>query len=345
MSDDEENSQGKESLNSTEKAKLKESAGISPARIFSKKLKHEKMGYMENRRVLTEEAHRLDRGEEVNYKKPRDKTEILSEKLSSWMVKEIQDKEVNKTALGKSTSTGSALILQTTLPLAAPSAAVDVSTSIMNFDKLISPGDLSPNKILPYDDFFQILQQYNHESQSHSPVQNNQSPYSKQYPKNADFEERSQDRKEPLLADNDALENPPAPAAKINLIQHLQQTDEQFNAYLKIAEGEQLSTKLLARLSSNLAKPRKARKIIPLGKEAMSLTDSRGRASKIASKGFPNIFGNTPAPPTKESPQHDNKEEDLNESDILTRLLPQHRGKSIFSTFRILFDSFFSTIS
>jgi hypothetical protein len=63
-----------------------------------------------------------------------------------------------------------------------------------------------------------------------------------------------------------------------------------FNSYLKVSEGEQLSSKLLAKLSSNLSKPRKPRRLVPLGKDAICLTDSRGRQTKHASKGFQNLF-------------------------------------------------------
>jgi hypothetical protein len=285
--------------------------GMSPAKIFSKKLKHEKIGYMKMNSVLGEEAARLEHGAEVNYRKKKDKNEVLNEKLSTWMISEIQESEMNKTAIGKLSAANA---LHTSSFNMVPLVGATNSALIVNFDSLSSPGDLSVKRILPFDEFFNVIQSYgdyNGQDYSNNKISAEVSQGDR-FPK----------EKPPLLAEDgneqyDHIAKTPAE----NVVQFLQKTDEQFNAYLKISEGEQLSSKLLSRLSSNLAKPKKTRRIIPLGREAMALTDSRGRASKIATKGFPNIF-------QEDEANIVTRDVDKIEKDIAGRLLSQ--GTRIF---------------
>lgn len=309
------------------------------------------------RQVLGEEAQRLDRAEEVNYRKPRDKSDLLSDKLSSWMVRELQEGEVNKTAIGKVSANVNAV--HSSL---APLTSSAINATITNFDTILSPSEYSVTKILPFNEFFDVIQNYQHQQQ---PRDTNTSPTKEGIggkggrtgsPKKAMIASDGGNPSfggppngiEGLEIYSPSYQSPPRTAGtsspmlntttsggiggggKINMVQHLQQNDDQFNAYLKISQGEQLSNKLLSRLSSSLSRPRKPRRIAPLGRDAMALTDSRGKAAKIASKGFVNIFAgakegvNTPSP--KKGKDEAEEEMEEKESDILTRL--QGRGAS-----------------
>jgi hypothetical protein len=308
-----ENFDGKsESNENTEGKRGAAIEGMSPAKIFSKKLKHEKIGYMKMNSVLGEEAARLEHGAEVTYRKKKDKNEVLNEKLSTWMISEIQENEMNKTAIGKLSASNA---LHTSSFNMVPLTGATNSALIVNFDSLSSPGDLSVKRILPFDEFFNVIQSYG---------DNNGQDYSNNRKSvDAAQSEGFPKEKPPLLAEDcsEQYDHSITKKPAENVVQFLQKTDEQFNAYLKISEGEQLSSKLLSRLSSNLAKPKKTRRIIPLGREAMALTDSRGRASKIATKGFPNIFQEDEANVVT-------RDIDKIEKDIAGRLLSQ--GTRIF---------------
>jgi hypothetical protein len=280
--------------------------GSSPAKIFSKKLKHEKIGYMKMDSVLGEEANRLQRGEEIIFRKGRDKSDLLHDNLSSWMLREIQDTEVSKTAIGKSSSIQ---LSNSVAPLSQPK--IDASAMIVNFDEITSPGDFSAKKILPFEEFFSLLQSFGGSGAPDISSQSGQNAQlSDEMESNPFADPQPMEQESPVLS--------PVRTAPENLVQHLQKTDSQFSAYLKISEGEQLSSKLLSKLSTNLTKPRNPRKIIPLGKEAMALTDSRGRASKIATKGFPNMFNHSPRKSADNA-----MDEDVQEGNILTRLQSQ----------------------
>jgi hypothetical protein len=208
------------------------------------------------------------------------------------MIQELQDHEIGKTAIGKSNT-------QTLNTSVAPLTLVGTRTTIVNFDSLLSPGQLSASKMLPFEEFYNILQQ-NENRERHALTSSENQRRTNKNPKHSNSSNK------PILAEsNDLLstseEMPTAvetnfdkitstQPARIDLTSQLQSRDELFNSYLKVSEGEQLSTKLLAKLSSNLSKPKKPRRLVPLGKDAICLTDSRGRQTKHASKGFQNLF-------------------------------------------------------
>lgn len=278
------------------------------------------------------------------------------------MVRELQESEVSKTAIGKVSSTQSSSFHNGSIaPLTSNTIAT--SATVMNFDNLLSPSDYSVSKVMPFSDFFQVIQNYQEKQLEYERAVSQQQQQRREQltsPERASSKSFQSPKKPSVIAVDDL---PPAPSAagleqyspvyslqtssstgpislqkeasvaKINMIQHLQQTDQQFNAYLKLAEGEQFSNKLLSRLSSNLSKPRKPRRVAPLGRDAIALTDSFGRSAKIASKGFQNIFA---APkdklnqalggvsPEKTGPVDEELEE--KEGDIMTRLHGHPKG-------------------
>jgi hypothetical protein len=323
--------------------------------------------------VLGDEAFRLDRAEEINYAKPREKNDLLNEKLSSWMIKEIQEKEISSTAIGKATGPNQHFPPNATLTSLTPIATSTYASSkamIMNFDNILSPSGLSAKPLLPFNEFFHIIQDYSKKQEEEAAAiaaataaaeaanNHRKSAGSRHRPppvaagggvtfsddedndggdefkslggtgggKKKDRHQSShipfgglgasQSLSSTLPADSSFHgEDPPSlvssspshPAPPtlqhqgsvgnsnkgINMMQQLSAQDDQFQAYLKISQGEQLSNKLLSRLSSNLAKPRKIRYLAPLGKGAMELKDSRGKADKNANKGFLNIFSSS----------------------------------------------------
>eukprot|EP01038_Epipyxis_sp_PR26KG_P010993 gene10993-14767_t len=75
-----------------------------------------------------------------------------------------------------------------------------------------------------------------------------------------------------------------------NAIKILMEADPQFESFLKIAGKELPVESTTAKIKSNLLKPKRVKNIPPLGRDAIYLTDSRGRISKLSNKGFTNHF-------------------------------------------------------
>lgn len=241
----------------------------------------------------------MESGEEVQIKKPRDKSNLLEEKLSTWMLQEIQSKEANKTGVG-ATATPALKNSIRNQPLAIddnvlhPVGNGKYSKSMNDFNSTLNA--YSPQKVLPFEEFYTLIQKYS--TSQNLPSGDNsisqeiaglKSP-SKRNAKLTNNEYKVvQDQ---LLGDEDGVELETGNLETANLLKHLLDKDDKFDAFLKVSENEQLSSKLLTKLSNNsgLMKEKKARRIAPLGKDAINLTDSRGQASKHAKKGFRNVF-------------------------------------------------------
>lgn len=242
----------------------------------------------------------MDFAEEEEIKKERDKSNLLEDKLSLWMLKEIQSKEVNKTGIGAMASPS--LKTNTRNQPLAFAINDDVlrfgnSPKRDGFANNTSANNFSPQKVVPFEEFYALLQ-----SHSESNIKASESKFNVsreilglQSP-NGGANHNSYHPVVSLDQDtssaNTALSMIETQQESANLLKHLSDKDKRFESYLKVSENEQLSSKLLSKLStnSNLMKSKKVRRVAPLGKDAMNLTDSRGRTSKHAKKGFVNVF-------------------------------------------------------
>lgn len=196
------------------------------------------------------------------------------------MLNEIQKQEIMKTASGGINSNKNNIGHATTL------ATINTAgiASISNVDLFANPGSYSPQKVLPFDEFYTIIKSYSEtalQEQRPSSAARHGGKLAEEDEDDKAQKGENADEDEPLLA--------PEPA---NIVKHLMEKDKHFDAYLKMSERELPSSKLMNKLNSNITKPKKVRRTAPLGKEAVLLVDSRGKVSKLADKGFPNVFAN-----------------------------------------------------
>lgn len=245
------------------------------------------------------------------------------------MVNEVQSKEVIKTASGGIVSSLSA-------PKISSLTGVDSSTLIAHINSLPSTASYSPSKMLPFDEFYTILQNY---SMPKSPDPNTKnptkdsrgirSPQSIYKGRFSQEEECVPDKKLEIQMELPMSSSPHQKyighVEQTNIVKHIMDIDPKYESFLKISEQEQVSKKLLAKLNSNLTKPRMPRKVAPLGKEALSLTDSRGKASRMSLKGFRNVFkANVATESTPQTPHTDMNEYEnghrIIEMDVIDRL-------------------------
>eukprot|EP01039_Chlorochromonas_danica_P008376 gene8376-9232_t len=267
----------------------------SSSKLFNKLTRPEKMGFLDSSSLLREEANRFSMTETVLTRKPRDKNNILEEKISSWMLHGIQHQQIEKAA------TRSTTIIPNDRTIWAAAS-----------EKVLASSHYSPSKVLPFDEYYTLLKEVQQGDDERRPptADSVNSVASSSTNKQARGQQTVESKPitstntggvvNSTLKDSSTLnrsssvsieETKPVPTASINLIKHFTEHDKNFEAYLKIAELEQPSAKLFAKLNnSKLIKPKKIRRMAPLGRDAVQLLDSRGRASKLAMRGFVNVF-------------------------------------------------------
>lgn len=297
-----------------------------PDKLF-KLMKRERLGAVDSRVLLTSEAAKLDSAEVLLVKKHKDKNTLLEDEMSDWMLSNLQKHQITRTAGGGAMLPTGSLSSDVgqhhpTTAWAAQQVAVQQQAP-SEFTKLLAKAPLqqqegeqsllhSPQRMLPFDQFYAMFREYGSHTQSQTT-----SPMASPTPAEAPGPTNT---KEPLLATDDLDTPTPAPgpsespkAAIIeqtaekglpkvestNLLKKMVEVDPGFDRFLKLAphmrsneagEKTALGPPSLKGSSSSLTKLRPTREAIPLGKEAVQLTDSRGRTSKLASKGFGNVF-------------------------------------------------------
>lgn len=263
----------------------------STSKLFNKLTRPEKMGFLDSSSLLREEANRFSMTETVLTRKPRDKNNILEEKISSWMLHGIQHQQIEKAA------TRSTTIIPNDRTIWGAAAE----------KVLASSSHYSPSKVLPFDEYYSLLKEVQGDEKRPPTADSVNSVDSSLTNKQARGQQTTEIK--PIsstavggvvnssLKDSSTLNRSSSVSieetkpASINLIKHFTEHDKNFEAYLKVAELEQPSAKLFAKLNnSKLIKPKKIRRMAPLGRDAVQLLDSRGRASKLAMRGFVNVF-------------------------------------------------------
>lgn len=204
----------------------------------------------------------------------------------------------------------------------------------------VTPGCFSPQKVLPFDEFYTLIKDCpdgNGEEKAQEKLQ--QSPTKKVGKLSLEDNIASPNLKM-TEGENGILSPLLSSPEPMNIVKHLMDKDKHFDAFLKMNEREQPSSKLLEKLNANITKPRRQRKVPQLGKEAVTLSNSRGQPSKMATKGFPNVF----VPNSADSKDfveagkvtvgysvNTLKDKDVGEiPDVIDRLLHDTKGNIIF---------------
>ncbi len=223
--------------------------------------------------MLGEEAAKLDSAEPYISRKSFDKNPLLDDSLSKWMLSELQKTQMMKASSG-GISNGTSRPLISSLVDEVPQS-------------FATPGCFSPQKMLPFDEFYSLIKNIStNDYESHGePRVVSESPHKLQGRLSGDENLVTPAKEDTAIASSYVQLGEP-----INIVRHLMEKDKHFDAFLKMNEREQPSSKLLEKLNANIMKPRRQRKVAQLGKEAVTLSNSRGQPSKMASKGFHNVF-------------------------------------------------------
>lgn len=85
--------------------------------------------------------------------------------------------------------------------------------------------------------------------------------------------------------------------AALNIVKHLSDIDPQFTAFLKLTGGQKSNERTMAKMNGKMTKPKKARKLNLLGKDAVNLqsqsakgTHNSRRRGGVTTQGFTNYF-------------------------------------------------------
>jgi len=125
-----------------------------------------------SKQLLPEDAARLDKGEVSAVRKHRDKNDLLENQVSSWMLSSLQESQIAKTALG-----GAGAIVPVPIPTslgsnknspAAPAVGSQLSPLVQSFAQsfnmsernLVSNDPFSPKRLLNFDQFYQMFDEY-----------------------------------------------------------------------------------------------------------------------------------------------------------------------------------------
>ena len=104
--------------------------------------------------LLSEEAHKLETAESFQLKKTRDKNSLLETEMTDWMLSTIQRAQVSKVNSGTSMLASGGL---------AQSGQVKLQNSLVtDFNDAIKQTSASPVKMLNFEDFYTMFNEYNH---------------------------------------------------------------------------------------------------------------------------------------------------------------------------------------
>ncbi len=251
-----------------------------------------------------EEAARLEKAETNVMKKNRDKNSILDTDTSSWMVSSLQQSQITKSV---------------SLP-AARSSKPKENLLVTEFAESMKNGVISggiyeaPPTMLPFDQFYDMFKEFSdkatsQQQQQHTAmqVQPSPEPSPKQQRRRGGGgggKEGGRSRHSSVLSQSDSVSaiNTKEDTSKAeedtldksveitNVVKDMMESDPNFAAFLKVTSNGDERLLKAKNNNSKVVQPKRLRTIAPLGKEAISLLDSRGRASKDASKGFLNHF-------------------------------------------------------
>ncbi len=233
--------------------------------------------------MLVDEASRLDQGEVMATRRTKDKNVVLDSEMSSWMLASLQKSQITKISGGNASIVGGTLSqshLKTPGGTISP-AVLDFVKSVANNVEVGGIG--SPQKMMPFQDFYQMFQKYS-DSKIHInaalPILSKEgTPQGDVDSNKAQTPVDDVKRKSgtPLISEKIRLSagvkvGEPSTAANdhqmeaVNIVKQLTDMDPNFEAYLRVSgkdDTQLLRTKIS---SSNLIKPRRIRKVAPLGK-------------------------------------------------------------------------------
>jgi hypothetical protein len=283
--------------NSTESsethAKSMAEAGMTDknTKLFSK-LKRGKLAGADPRSLLTNEALRLDEAEVHEVVRVKERSSIVDEKTSTWMLGLLQSSQIHKAAEGRALAPAT----QGLLPSDTFGGTIDSPMKASSFKE-------DPQRVIPFNEFYDMFKTFSeegagtddafralaeHEKDSSKP----QVPDEGWDPEGDDFGSKIS------LDDSNSVQHAEKKAAAHNFIMEsfvptdtvkdLAEVDPQFEAYMKMMRRQSPGGQKLFR--GKVGKFAQRRPYNPLGQKAVHMTDSRGAATAESARGFKNTF-------------------------------------------------------
>lgn len=263
---------------------LEKKMSNNDTKLFSK-MKRSKMGGVDPRTLLTNEANRLDEADAEDVVKVKERSSLVDDKTSAWMLKLLQESQVQKTAEGRDLAPANPGLL----PSDTLGASIDSPLK-----KAHSKED--PQHVIPFNDFYDMFKTFNEEeSEEASGVleQKGQKGQKQKASPQAVAEGRTSeadisDEYDILNATEVALGSRMEKFEPTDIVKELVDVDPQFEAYMKMTRRQSPGGQRLFRAKTGGQSKRRPHN--PLGQKAVHMTDSRGIPTAETSKGFGNIF-------------------------------------------------------
>ena len=249
------------------------------AKLFSK-IKRGKMGGADPRTVLLSEASRLDEAEVLDVKKVKERSSLVDDKTTAWMLQLLQESQIQKTAEGRDLAPA----VQGLLPS-------DTFGTTMDSPMKKTHSKEDPQRVVPFNDFYEMFKSFTEEAPIST--ETSQVPQPKQ---TLAIEVRGLSTA--VVSDADDVSNNIS-ATKVekfeptDTVKSLAEVDPQFEAYVKMMRRQSPGGQRLFR--SKTGSQTKRRPHNPLGQKAVNMTDICGIPTADSKKGFTNIFNTNTA--------------------------------------------------
>jgi len=301
-------------------------------KLFTK-IKRGKLGGSDPSAILLEEASRLERSEVLSVKKTRERSSLVDNEMTSWMLSLLQSNQIEKTAQGRDVVPSTIDLFAASLAASDGGDADEGSVFSPNKASLL-PNDLpSSQRMIPFGEFYDMFRTYSaeakerkekerekerrrlekeskrnkhHQDGEHHALSgvvddhHNKSAGDLSQSQNESIEDQHHHqhlfkRHAPLhnphrhdvveVSDPEAFVEPPE---KIDLVDIMKDSDPNFEEYYKMMLRQKpQGAKLFKGAGTKIPK---LRAMAPLGKSAVTITDTKGNEKAISSKGFYNLF-------------------------------------------------------
>jgi len=275
--DDDSTSAATENTESVHEKKM----SSNDTKLFSK-MKRGKMGGVDPRTLLMNEASRLDEADVEEIVKVKERSSLVDDKTTAWMLRLLQESQVQKTAEGRDLAPAK----QGLLPSDTFGASIDSP-------KKKSHSKEDPQHVIPFNDFYDMFKTFGEEA-SKEPSQVLEGKKSKGARANSQAAE-GWDSDVPVSDESEILITPEVTYGlqlerfePTDIVKELGEVDPQFEAYMKMTRRQSPGGQRLFRGRTGSQANRRPHN--PLGQKAVHMTDSRGIATAETTRGFANIF-------------------------------------------------------
>ena len=259
-------------------------------KLFSK-LKRGKMAGADPRSLLAKEASLLDEAEVQDVVKVKERSTIVDERTSTWMLGLLQNSQIHKAAEGKSLAPATQGLL-----------ASDTFVGTIDSPMKTATTKEDPQRIIPFGEFYDMFKTFSEEGATadealralalhEEEAAKAQVPGEGWDPDDDDFGSKVGFEESDTFIYPEETHTPSIASEKFeptDTLKDLAEADPHFEAYMKMIRRQSPGGQRLFR--GKVGKNAKRRPYNPLGQKAVHMTDSRGAATTDSGKGFTNTF-------------------------------------------------------